>query len=74
MQQVINTIKSKHYNYNTDTFNTGVNTFAAVNVIKQNRNARRMSPNKLAVNTDDVLVPGGLGVAKVLAAVEGLKN
>lgn len=41
LQQVINTIKSKHYNYNGfDTTTTGS---GSVKIIKRQRNARRLS-------------------------------
>lgn len=42
-QQVINTIKSKHYSYNSfDTVN-GAASMATATVIKNNRNARKFS-------------------------------
>lgn len=68
-QQVINTIKSKHYSYNT--IDTGTGSVTALNVIKQNRNARRLS---LSPGLEEELLPRGLRAVDVLQAVGRLKD
>lgn len=69
---MINTIKSKHYSYSTGV-STGVGTMTALNVIKKNRNARRLS-----VQDEDAaatMMPDGrLSVAEIRKAVEQLKS
>lgn len=70
MQQVINTIKSKHYSYNSfDSVNNG-GTVTSLNVIKHNRNVRHAPTWPDAVD----FMPGGLSVGDVLKAVHGLKT
>lgn len=73
MQQVINTIKSKHYSYNSfDAVNNGgVGTVTALNVIKHNRNTREAPA---AMPADFMPGVGGLSVDAVLRAVHGLKT
>lgn len=69
---MINTIKSKHYSYNTfDTVNTS-GTVTALNVIKQNRNARHAPWSDDGL--DAALTPGGLSIGSVLKAVNAVKN
>lgn len=69
---MINTIKSKHYSYNSfDTVNTG-GTVTALNVIKQNRNARHVSLSDDGL--DAALTPGGLNIGSVLQAMNALQN
>ncbi|KAJ6639893.1 Pyridoxine/pyridoxamine 5'-phosphate oxidase [Pseudolycoriella hygida] len=60
--QVINTIKSKHYSYNSFDAMNNAASMNAVNIVKRNRNARSMS-----------LTPDDLnGMTSILSAIENV--